>query len=37
VETRNVLRLMENRPVTLKSRADHTDANRSSQDCVLTG
>src|ERR1700704_4117287 len=37
VETRNVLRLMENRPVTLKSRADHTDGNRSSQDCVLTG
>jgi hypothetical protein len=36
LETRNVLRLMESRPVTLKSRADHTDADRSSQDCALT-
>jgi hypothetical protein len=32
-----MLRLMEITPVTLKSRADHTDGDRSSQDCVLTG
>src|SRR3977135_2978939 len=30
------LRVMKSSPVTLKSRADHTDRIRSSQDCVVT-
>jgi hypothetical protein len=31
-----MLRLMEITPVTLKSRADHTDRVQSSQDCVMS-